>query len=390
MTAAAELRVSSSLTIRFETFYFSVKPFQPTDARHARMGEATPALEVSRHAATGPYRSARERLTDFLIQATLIESYHSFAQHGKPYPFLPRGSLVPGTSTATREHPFQRTALIIQADGTVPATLNKHIRIRRANEVNQTNLARLAPDIDRASFEPDHRAFDSPRFDSLLDRLLAVDYCLLIQQTNGVPQSLRFALTHMHVKIERLTDNAIRDLARSLGYLQQRLFERGESYVEALEDKYYEYFRFAPNASGRKSAAAMAAQLLAGKGMRFAVFASSGEDCRLTVLDESDFVAHHFLIVVDPRELHTGNTSLGESYVVATLPAKRQERREVLSFRARFRRTAAAKPPPGPEPVRAEPANDLAMPWLELVDETILPLPGRNARALPFRWSQNG
>jgi hypothetical protein len=351
------------------------------------MGEAIPGPANSGTAATEPYRLARDRLTDFLIQATLIESYHSFARHGKLYPFLPRGSLVPGTGTTTKEHPFQRTALIIQADGTVPAALKKHIRIRRANEVNQANLARLAPDIERASFEPEHCTSASPAFHALLNRLLAVDYCLLIQHAEAAaPQDLPFALTHMHVKIERLTDNAIRHLARDLGYLQQRLFERGESFVEALEDKYYEYFGYAPSASGRKSAAAMAAQLLADKGMRFAVFASCGEDCRLTVLDESDTVAHHFLIAVEPRALRPDSASLGQSYVVATLPEKRQEKREVVSFRARFRRTAAAKPPPGAEPMRADPASDLAMPWLELVEQTISPLPGHDAPALPFYW----
>ena len=74
------------------------------------------------------------------------------------------------------------------------------------------------------------------------------------------------ALTHMHVKVERLTDTAIKELGKELGYVERRLFERGEDYVDALESKFFEYFGFSANAAGRKSAAAMAAQLLSAQG----------------------------------------------------------------------------------------------------------------------------
>ena len=39
-----------------------------------------------------------------------------------------------------------------------------------------------------------------------------------------------------------LTDTAIKELGKELGYVERRLFERGEDYVEALENKFFEYF----------------------------------------------------------------------------------------------------------------------------------------------------
>ena len=96
---------------------------------------------------TSSYAATRDRLSEFLIRATLIESYHSFSRHDKPYPFAAPESLQLGISTAAYEHPFQRSALILVVDGPLPASLRKHIRFRSANEMTAANLSRLAPEI---------------------------------------------------------------------------------------------------------------------------------------------------------------------------------------------------------------------------------------------------
>ncbi|MEC9454424.1 MAG: hypothetical protein VYE58_05050, partial [Pseudomonadota bacterium] len=145
--------------------------------------------------------ATRDRLSEFLIQATLIESYHSFIRHAKSYPFASQETLQPGVSTASFEQPFQRSALILVVDGALPANLRKHIRFRRANELNGENLSRLAPEIARDVKLPDGLTMSDVEFPALLDRLLDSDYALLLQRSG---EASPIALSHMHVKVERL------------------------------------------------------------------------------------------------------------------------------------------------------------------------------------------
>jgi hypothetical protein len=327
------------------------------------------------------FGAARARLTDLLIQASLIESYHSFRAHGKPYPFPSPESLMPGVSTAALEHPFQRAALVCLVDGVSPVSLNKHIRVRRLNEANAGNLARLAPELDPALFRPAAVAVDDPGFEHLFTELLNLDYALIVQQA----EPSRFALTHMHVKIERLTDNAIRELAKTLGYIERRLFERGEAFVEALEIKFYEYYGFSPNASGRKSAAAMAAQLLASRRLGFVIFAACQEDCRLTIIDDSDVVDQIVLAKISSDEIaaRLAGASL-EPYIVDRASGA-GDGQTVVIHRARFRRTVAARPGSSGDGRRRPDANlGLIRAWLELVGEDVLPRPGGQGPAIPF------
>jgi hypothetical protein len=346
------------------------------------MGETIHVVEHG--AAADPYCAARRRLTQFLIRATLIESYHSFARHGKPYPFVTPDALRPGAMAPSTEHPFQRGALILLVDGPLPRALRKHIRFRRTNELTPENLAQLAPDIDPKQFDPVDRQADSDSLEELLDRLLGVDYGLLFQQEPG-NQSAVPQLSHLHVKVERLTDNAVRELALSLGYVKRRLYEHGEPFVERLEGKYHEYFGFSPNASGRKSAAAMAAQLLARGGQRFTVFSTSQEDCRLTLLDDTDEISHYILVPLAPSAMTAATGPAEASYAVDTLRAGQESLRKVAVLRVRQRRRSPALPVDPNEAPRS--ADGLDQDWLELVDETLIALPGRDGPAIAINWT---
>ncbi len=337
------------------------------------------------------YATARARLTDFLIGDSLIESYHSFARHGKPYPFLAREALRPGAIAPSTEHPFQRATLLVLVDGSFPAPLKKHVRMRRANEVTRDNLTRLAPEIDVEGFDAADCNVSAPGFQSLLRKLLPLDYAFIAQSREAPaspPGDAGAWLTHMHVRIERLADNAIRQLAKDLGYIERRLFERGPAFVEALEAKFYEYYGFSANASGRKSAAAMVAQLLAASAARFTVFVSCQEDCRLSLIDESDTITHHLLIPLEAFRRVDASRKAGpgapRAHPDAYTVAKDPDGRWVVVYRARYRRTAAAQPASGRDTVR-----EITLPWLELADEAILPLPGAHASPLPFNWAES-
>jgi hypothetical protein len=345
----------------------------------------TAAAKAATEDTASSFSATRDQLSEFLIQATLIESYHSFARHAKPYPFATRQSLRPGVSTASHEHPFQRAALILIVDGALPAGLRKHIRFRRANELNGENLSRLAPEI-AADFQPPFGvAMHDAGFPALLDRLLDVDYALLMQRAG---EAAPFVLSHMHVKVERLTDNAVRLLARDLGYIRRTLYENGEAHAEMLERKYFEYFGFAANASGRKCAASMAAQLLGAEVPRFAVYAVCQEDCRLTMLDDSDSVTHHLLLSLDRETLRRAGAEDPGNYAIDGESGGGGGGEAVVCYRTRFRRTAAAQPQDAAAQARS--ASDLNAAWLEITEQAIVPAPGRRAPDVPYDWVRDG
>lgn len=328
------------------------------------------------------YAAARERVLATLLRHTLIDSYAKFRAHRKSYPFGRLTDLAPGAVTSSLEKAHQNPALVLLLDGVLPKPLNKHFRLRRLNTVGWGNIERFAPEIELGDFRTQHAYVDAPEFPALLTRLAPLDFALMIQRDPeaGGPHARRpLRLTHMHVKVERLTDNAIRDLSRQLGYVDRRLYERGDDYVEALEAKFYEYFGFPPNASGRKAAAAIAAQLLARQGMRFCVFAGSQEDCRLVAIDESDVLRHHLLVRMPTNEVERLADHMGER--MSSYRVSREGDQSVLLLAVEYRRTPAAIE----NAQRSRADRRLATPWLEITAEHVLAPQGR-AQELPVDW----
>ena len=337
---------------------------------------------------TDEFLTSRQRLTNQLLQHSLIDSFFRFISDGKPYPFATPENLLPGLGYAWVEHRHQNTVLMFMIDGVLPRPLNKHFRLRASNLVTWRNIQRMAPDLDFSDFKAAHCQLDDAGFEPLLKRLLAMDYALLAQKsadTGGM------VLSHMHVKLERLTDTAIKELGKELGYIDRRLFERGEDYVEALEDKFFEYFGFSANAAGRKSAAAMAAQLLSAHKLRFAVFVAGQEDCRLTVLDQSPVINQYLLIQphgLSLRQFRQAAAAAGveklDDYVItrASDPQAGDSPLPLL-YRLRLERTEAAQPGN-----RQHRDRDLLKPWLRIKDAAVLPRPGLSGAEIPFQWSE--
>ena len=249
-------------------------------------------------------------------------------------------------------------------DRTLPPGLDKHFRLRGANRASWANIRRLAPDLDLSDFRASQCQVSDEEFDEFLLKLVPLDYALMFERPAAEDDRPRpCQLTHLHVKVERLTDAAIKHLARKLGYIKRLLFERGEDYVDALEAKYYEYFGFPANASGRKSAAAMAAQLFAEQRLRFTVFAASQEDCRLCVLDETDRIVHYMLLKPDIATLARLELRTVAAGGVERFVARHDADGPVMILRAVFHRTAAAMPLASD---RRRDDDDLLVPWLEL------------------------
>lgn len=343
----------------------------------SQTGEVIPFESAT---ARDPFTASRHRLTDILIRYCLIDSFARFKKHGADYPFIDPANLLPNTLSPSIEQPYQNTVLIFMLDGGLPRGLNKHFRLRGSNRVTWRNIQRLAPDIDAGDYKAAHCELHEPQAEQLLRKLSRLDYALMVERTGDT-----FALSHMHVKVERLTDNAIKELGKQLGYIDRRLFERGEDYVDALEAKFFEYYGFSQNASGRKGAAAMAAQLLRGHENRFAVFVSSQEDCRLSQLDDSDLITQYLLVRLDGDETHALTAALGktakltlEDYAVGTCS---RTGLPVVLFRVRFRRR---EPALGVEQGAVD--RSLTEPWLDIADQAVLAPPGRNQPPVPFAW----
>jgi hypothetical protein len=328
------------------------------------------------------FAAVRRHLTGLLIRHTLVDSFGNFKDAGKPYPYARPSELMPLAAARSRERSYQNTALIFAVNGRLPVSLNKHFRLRASNQVTWRNIQRLAPEIDLSDYKAGDGSFESENVDGLLGKLLPLDYALLVQQE---PEGEAFQLSHLHVKVERLTDNAIKDLGRKLGYIDRRLFERGEDYVDALETKFFEFYGFSPNASGRKSAGAMAAQLFGDAGLEFAVFVASQDNNRLALLDDSDTVCHYLLVRLDSSARSRFEAALaaaGRADAEPYFVASEDDGAPVLILRARFRRTAVTEPEQ-----RTRRDKDVLQPWLELVAEQVLPRPDVDAPEVAFAWS---
>ena len=70
------------------------------------MATASVSSDATIEDSASAFAAIRDNLCEFLIQATLIESYHSFLRHAKPYPFAARESLqADGIPTAVVSMP---------------------------------------------------------------------------------------------------------------------------------------------------------------------------------------------------------------------------------------------------------------------------------------------
>jgi hypothetical protein len=359
------------------------------------MSDGAPRASASTAAAfnADAFEGARRRVVDLLIGYALVESYFSFQRHRRPYPFARKEALLPNTDGPKAESRYQNTGFVILRDGQIPPGLIKHFRLRRSNRVNAANIARMVPSMDLERFDPDQCEVLAEGFENLFRGLAPLDYALVMerhQAEEGAPPEGPVRLTHMHVKVERLTDNAVNELARDLGYVERRLFERGEDFVDQLEAKVYEYFGFSANASGRKSAAAMAAQMLAAEGGRFAVILSNQDDCRMTVLDESELITQYMLLRLDREDserFFAQALAAGADDGTAFRVISDGRGHTVVIYRLTLRRTAPAKPGP-----RQEHDLDLAAPWLEIADEALVAVPARHPapgpQVLTFPWAK--
>ncbi|ABK42553.1 hypothetical protein Mmc1_0024 [Magnetococcus marinus MC-1] len=337
-----------------------------------------PDPNIQRVLEADSYWQAREKILDTLIKHTLIDSYNKFRKAREPYPFISRSSLRPGSVVSSKEYKLHNSALVVLLADVMPASLRKHFRCRLANRVIKKNIAGVAPDLPGLNeYDTAWRDVHHEGFIKLMRMMLPLDFALLVQPSD---EDDRYQLTNFHVKIERLLDMALRTMGHHLNYLERGLYEQGETFIDQLERKFFEYFNYYHNAAGRRGASALAAQVLAMEQQEATIFSTSQQDRRLTLLttynDSHDLkIEQYVLLSLEPDEYKTLKQwgkdvalDIRNHYLIH--PQKSTQ--PVVVMRLVYQHTEAAQP--NADGTLRE--LNVRERWIRLTEETIIPLHG--------------
>ncbi|MBN2297418.1 MAG: hypothetical protein JXM72_02430 [Deltaproteobacteria bacterium] len=247
------------------------------------------------------YVFLRDELERRMKSIALEEQYRLCQEKKIPYPYVDSSELRPKKKEFSMESTEARPFFIIFCEDTIDEMHQKYIRFSDSNRVRKDTIA-LVPNIRlHRSFYSAVRFFERDSFFELLDQLIDIDYCLLIQRDNRYKKRNRYSLTHFHVKIDWPIADAAESLAKELRYISKNLYEKGERYAEILQQKLFEYYGCHHQASGgRRSAALIAAQYLKSIPGLATVYVSSSETKTLTRYSEKG-VARYAIIQIDKQ-----------------------------------------------------------------------------------------
>lgn len=233
------------------------------------------------------YFLVRDELDKTLLNHALVESYRTFVNHGKDYPFVEMRDLKPRTKTVSREHPEQHHFITIFHEDALPAECKNYIRFFDSNKVTKDNISALVADFDLcADFNQRMRYFEDREFAGLLKNLLRSDYAVLLQRDTSTKARNRYMISHFHVRIDWPVAAAAEDLARHLRYISRDLYEKGEKAGEVLQQKLFEYYGSHHTVGGRRTAALVAARYLSRFDFISTVYVSSSEARTLVRISE--------------------------------------------------------------------------------------------------------
>ncbi|HOS97929.1 MAG TPA: hypothetical protein PLR71_07200 [Deltaproteobacteria bacterium] len=245
------------------------------------------------------YVYLRDQLEHRLILTALESPYRLCRVRDMPYPYVDPGDLKPKKKEFTKDSFVAQPFFIIFSEDAIGEVHQKYLRFSDSNKVRKENL-QLIPDIRlQRSMYTTARFFERESFFELLDQLLDVDYCLLIQRDSRHRKQHRYCLTHFHVKIDWPIADAAESLAKELRYISKNLYEKGDRYAEILQQKLFEYYGcHHQGAGGRRSAALIAAQYLKQFPFLSTVYVSSAETRTLTSYSEKG-IGRYAIIQLD-------------------------------------------------------------------------------------------
>jgi hypothetical protein len=335
------------------------------------------------------YVYLRDQLEYKLISIGLEGPYRLCRVRDMPYPYVEPGELRPKKKEFTKDSFVAQPYFIIFCEDAIDEIHQKYIRFSDSNRVRKDNL-QLIPDIKlQRSFYTTARFFERDSFFELLDQLLDVDYCLLIQRDNRYKKEHRYCLTHFHVKIDWPIADAAESLARELRYISKNLYEKGDRYAEILQQKLFEYYGcHHQGAGGRRSAALIAAQYLKNIPYLSTVYVSSAETKTLTSYSEKG-IGRYAIVQLEKQHAKSvieghGITESGfrQGYVLG----ETEHAFDVMLF-VRYEHTEWGTPPADGKLRILRP--DYA--WLGVDTEMVLPKTDAvNNRPLQIKWVYRG
>ena len=316
----------------------------------------------------------RDELDQYILDYALLQSHQRFVEAGLPYPFVEKRELKPRARIPQREYNAQNTFLIIFVEDVIPGIYKKHIRFFESNQTTKKNLLSTKAMPLYNQLDKNLKHFESTRFLTFLEKLLPVDYALLIQRDPATRARNRYTLTHFHVRVDWPISDAAEDLARQLRYISKDLYERGESYAEDIQKKFFEYYGVSPMAGGRRTAAIVAAQFLKRLPCITTIYVGSSETRAVIRYSERN-IAKTILMKLSVAEMSQITADQGltpanfrKNYIVA-----KKGKEGVALFRTTYAPTPHSLPPEDGK------LRDLKSDhhWLSIEGQHLMPKPGR-------------
>ena len=326
------------------------------------------------------YKTLRNELDSALIQYGIIDAYHRFQKASQTYKFVEKRELKPRAKVTEAENDLIEGFIVLFCEHLIPSDLKKYIRYFENNRVVKENIPEMV--LASGSVAPDllkvQRNFEHTKFFQLLKALLPVDYALLIQPEKIGRSKTRYALTNFHVRIDWLIDFAAEALAKQLRYVSKALYEKGEKYAESIVEKLFEYYSFHHTASGRRTAAIVAYQLLEQAPGITSVYVNSSESRTLTRISEEGVIKH---CLVKLPKAHLAELKKGERFGIKNFKKNYLLDNNVAVFRVMYQHNEHSTPPADGK--LREIQTD--MNWLKVVHQAIIPLPSaKDAKPIPY------
>lgn len=329
------------------------------------------------------YEMSRDALEARLIKISLIDSYVNFLKNEVPYNFVGKKELKPRYKEMEKESQLFNTFIVIFCEGVVPAQLKNYIRFFPYNSVVKKNLKYLVNLSLYNEFHKNLRHFENPDFLNFFEKLLDVDYALLLQQDPTVKKKNRYCLTHFHVKIDWPIADAAEDLAKSLRYIQNSLYEIGDKQGLILQNKLFEYYGCHYTVGGRRTAGLISAQMLKKRDNISTVYVSSSE-ARLLYRYSERGVSKFFLVKFTKEQIQS--QARQEDMDVETFMAHYLYplgNAHVGIFEAAYVYTEHSLPPKDGKLRKLDPVYN----WLRLKDEFLHPrIDQRGVRPIRYHW----
>jgi len=329
------------------------------------------------------YEILRDALEYRLMKISLIESFKKHQENGVNYSFLDKSELKPKSKKMEKESELFNTFIVIFCEDMVVPQLKNYIRFFPDNSVVKRNLEYL-PDFPLYKrFHQNLKHFDNGGFFDFLEKLLDIDYALLIQKDPTVKKKNRYSLTNFHVKIDWPIADAAEDLAKWLRYIQNNLYENGDNAGHILQNKLFEYYGCHYSVGGRRTAGLIAAQLLRKLDCISTVFISSSESRSMYKYSERG-VSKFFLIQLTKKQVNALAQQEGLEPDIFTssylYPAGDYH---VGISEAYYSYTIYSKPPEDGKLRKLKPAYN----WLKLRDEFLHPkVDAVYARPINYNW----